>query len=348
MHRLAVLSIAALAAVAPAAAQEMKTFRDWSGFCDNLRACSAFGLKSDGDAQAFIRISREGGPDARPHVLISAYVEGAKPGTKVKLAFDDPALPGLPREALPADVADDTLRLELKPETAAAFIAALRRARTLFVEPVPRSADGPGRLSLSLSGSVATLVWLDEQQGRVGTPAALAARGDKPAAAAPLPALPVVTAKRPAGGPLPKKVPAAVLAQVGPDCDPESRKAEPIVARLDARRLLWGVRCELAAYNVTYAFFVADDGQPPRPATLPLPAALQSEQTGNVLINPAFDAATMTLSFFAKARGLGDCGTAGSWVWDGEAFRLIAFSTMPECRGVPPDDWPVLYRATVK
>jgi hypothetical protein len=56
----------------------------------------------------------------------------------------------------------------------------------------------------------------------------------------------------------------------------------------------------------------------------------------------------MTLRTFNKGRGIGDCGDEESWIWDGKTFRLAEVKTMPHCRGVPGDDWPVIYRAERK
>jgi hypothetical protein len=64
--------------------------------------------------------------------------------------------------------------------------------------------------------------------------------------------------------------------------------------------------------------------------------------------NAGFDPSTMTLSSFSKGRGLGDCGTAEDWGWDGQAFRLTLLRFMAHCFGVPSEDWPILYRAERK
>jgi hypothetical protein len=53
----------------------------------------------------------------------------------------------------------------------------------------------------------------------------------------------------------------------------------------------------------------------------------------------------MTLSSLALGRGVGDCGVAAEWAWDGKAFRLMRAIMMSSCRGVPVEDWPVLFRA---
>ena len=46
---------------------------------------------------------------------------------------------------------------------------------------------------------------------------------------------------------------------------------------------------------------------------------------------------------FAKARGVGDCGSAATWAWDGHAFRLLRETVMEPCRRVVSEDWPTLY-----
>ncbi len=66
---------------------------------------------------------------------------------------------------------------------------------------------------------------------------------------------------------------------------------------------------------------------------------------GNILVNPYIVEGGLVLSSFARGRGLGDCGVIADWAWDGGGFRLLGYTVMEECRGVPVDDWPVLYRA---
>jgi hypothetical protein len=52
-----------------------------------------------------------------------------------------------------------------------------------------------------------------------------------------------------------------------------------------------------------------------------------------LLVNADWDAATQTIGSFSKGRGLGDCGSSESWVWDGTMFRLTDATVMGECRG---------------
>ena len=46
------------------------------------------------------------------------------------------------------------------------------------------------------------------------------------------------------------------------------------------------------------------------------------------------------LGVFAKGRGIGDCGQAERWAWDGRQFRLVERFELNDCRGLPPSLWP--------
>src|SRR5687768_16542726 len=83
---------------APAVAQEaetkgLKTFRDWLVACDNLRNCNAFALAGEWHG-TYLKITRSGARQATPTVTVIVDVPKGKTFT---LAFDDPALEGLPK-----------------------------------------------------------------------------------------------------------------------------------------------------------------------------------------------------------------------------------------------------------
>ena len=61
------------------------------------------------------------------------------------------------------------------------------------------------------------------------------------------------------------------------------------------------------------------------------------------LVNASFDAKTGRLESAAKGRGLGDCGSSESYVWDGAMFRLVEQRAMPDCRGSV--NWLTVWRA---
>jgi hypothetical protein len=121
---------------------------------------------------------------------------------------------------------------------------------------------------------------------------------------------------------------------------------KPEVARLDAKTLLWGVTCAQGAYQASQTYFLGDAqgrGWTRAPFDPPPPAGEDQWVT-----NGGFDPKTMSISAFAKGRGLGDCGTGSEWVWDGRAFVLVSETTMVHCRGVPWDYWPVTVKREVR
>jgi hypothetical protein len=70
---------------------------------------------------------------------------------------------------------------------------------------------------------------------------------------------------------------------------------------------------------------------------LPLPPgqpADASERNG-FLTSATYDPAHARLSEWAKGRGLGDCGVAASWIFDGQAFQLSDYSVKDRCGGRP-------------
>ena len=203
---------------------------------------------------------------------------------------------------------------------------------------------------ISLSGFAAATLWIDERQKRVGTVTAVIGRGDKPASAVPVvPATPVARVAKIASGPAPKKAPAAVLAKARKACEASEPFTEPEDAtRLSGDQVMYWFHCKemSGAYNYYYALVIAAPGAPPRLAQFSFPP--ESSDGDDADINPAFDQKTGTLTTLNKGRGLGDCGVFSEWVWDGAAFRMLATKVMPNCKGIPVDDWPTLFRAVRK
>ncbi len=346
-HILAALTLLAilLGAAGMAHAQGEKTVKDWTGVCDNLNTCAAFGFAAEGlDADSFIEISRAGGPDAAPRILIVFDATDAAPSGAWTLALDGKPIAGVGALAAKGGAAGS--RARLAGPQAAALIAALRNGQGLDVRQ-----DGKTITSLSLAGSAATLLWVDDQQGRVGTVTALAKPGPKPASSVPPPPpTPVLAAAPPqsqAG--LPKPPPLSVVTAIE-DCvaSDAAEDTDPLIARLSPGVILWSPFCSLGAYNEVNVFFLIDEkGHAPRRISLPEPPganpAADDEQ-----MNMSFDPKTGQLSSFAKGRGVGDCGSMETWVWNGKAFLLLTETEMPDCRGLPQDDWPSRYLAKVR
>ena len=354
------MTCAAPTVALPAAASNFKTFRDWFAACDNLRNCSAYGFDVEfaGGGSAYLRIERGGAPDAPVKATVTV---NSAPNATFTLRFDDPVLPGLPTEPQSGEEGEghDLRRVTIaQPDL---LIASIRKAQTIVVT---REAAAGGTLTddekspstISLSGAAAALLWIDDRQKRIDTETALVRRGPKPARTMPpQPGMSVIVAAKPAKGAVPATLPPALLEKARKDCGDDEKAALEDTSRLGPGLLLYSFTCpgSSGAYNFHDIYYIVPDGKPAaaRAVTFTWPikvgdAEHDGEKSGAT--NSSFDPKTMTLRAFSKDRGIGDCGTDERWVYDGKAFRLAELKLMSECKGVPPDDWPVLYRATVK
>lgn len=336
---LSIVVLAAAAAMwADGARAAQATFKDWTVVCDNIRNCTAFGFPEEGaETQAFLKIERAARADAAPRVTV-AVDGGAQAGQAWSLRIDDREIVG-GLKAKPGEE-DSFGRAPLTPAQGRSLIAALANGTGLAVKP----GSGAGA-TISLAGSSAALRWMDEQQKRAGGVTALVAKGPAPAASVPPPpAIPLIR-----HGPVPSQagvgdtLPKSVRARFGEDCDKDlsADLRDPISARLAPGVILWGDVCSNAAYQSVYSLFLSDEaGGHVRPV------ALEDGRGGvmdNQIIGVGFDIETLTLSSFYKGRGIADCGEGDSWIWDGKAFRLSDQSVMSECRGLPPEEWPVSF-----
>jgi hypothetical protein len=330
----------ALVLTGAAHAAGTKTVKDWTAVCNNLGDCTAFGFSGEGsDTPAYLIIQRQAGPAAQPVVTI-VYDSGDKqPAQTWTLALDNKPVAGI--GPVRAAGSDNGARATLTGAAAAQLIDALRNGQGLELD-----AGGKSLEEISLAGSAATLLWVDDQQGRVGTVTALTKKGAGPASSVhPRLAPPLIRPAPPASqAGLPKQAPKSLIKGVS-DCDFDASSGEPddTIARLAPGVVLWGPECEMAAYNETSIFFIGDEHASHLKRVIFPEAPGAGQPTDDLLMNVGFDASTQTLSSFSKGRGIADCGSSEAWVWDGKAFQMAREETMPECRGVAPDDWPSLF-----
>ena len=336
MRTLLLAAAAALVMAGAAQAAGTKTVKDWTAVCSNIGDCTAFGFSAeDADPGAYLKIDRQAGPAAQPQVTIVLGAGDRQPTENWTLTLDGKPIAGL--APVHAVGSDSGARATLSTAAAARLIEALRNGQSLELKGTTEAG------SVSLAGSAAVLLWVDDQQGRVGTVTALTKKG--PAAAASVHARgapPLIRPAPPASqAGLPKRAPKA-LAKGAEDCDPAS-DPDDTIARLAPGVVLWGPQCEGGAYNSVNVFFVGDErGAHVTRVKFPeAPGAGQARD--DILMNVGFDAPSQTLSSFSKGRGIADCGSTASWVWDGKAFQMAHEEIMTECRRVPPDDWPVLF-----
>ena len=338
------VGVALLPALVLAATPEPKTFRDWTAGCDNGKTCAALSLPPDAaETVAYLRIERAAGPEGTSRLVLRVRGEWKKPPTTVQLKLDGSPFPPAGKP-LPVSSDGDVVTLTFSVEDTAALIEAARKATKLVV-------TAPGVTgSVSLAGSVAAMLWIDEQQGRIGATTALVRKGAN-TTVPPAPDLPVVTAK-PAPPPPDMKATAPQAAQLRAELkkrNPDACEDDPALVESDSawalgnKRMLVALACSRGAYNLSSSFFIMPENEPAKAAPLRFPNGEGND--GNELTNASFDPRTGHLTFFSKGRGIGDCGVSGGYAWTGARFEQTELAMMGECRGIAPEDWITLYRS---
>lgn len=339
--------LAMLPSIALSAGPEPKGFRDWMAGCSNIWNCTALSVPSEGaDTTAYLRLERPAGPGGAVTLTLRLRGDWKKPPLTLQLKLDGAAFPA-GGKAMPVTADGDLATVTFQPAEIAAFIEAARKATKLQVTAPGLSAE------VSLSGAVAALLWIDEQQGRLNTTSALIRKGSA-TTVPPAPAAPVILAK-PASGSLSEKdgkaLAAALRKQIA-QRDPDQCEDGEMTTRLDTawpldtRRSLVSLTCSLGAYNASNAFWIVENGAVA--TAKPVGFTRNDESEKNVLVNGAFDPRTGRIDYFAKGRGIGDCGATGGYAWTGTSFALTGFSMMGECRGVGSDDWIRLFQGEVR
>ena len=224
------------AAVAAPAPSPLKTFTDWTVGCDNGRACQADGLvpESDSDGLTMV-VARDAAANARPTLFINM--------AELKVA----AFTADGRKLVIRPISADA-KTSIRAEDALTFIDAIKPAKRLGL----LNARGAEIGHVSLAGFSAALLYMDDQQKRVGTVTALIRKGAPTVVPAPH-ALPVIVS------PVASKLPPLKLGKADIDreiksfeCEAgESTAFDPTYVRLDARTTLALVPlpCGNGAYN---------------------------------------------------------------------------------------------------
>lgn len=331
----ALLFLLAAADAAPPKPGSIETFGDWTVACDNVRRCEMTSLipenqAPDGsDSGASFSITREPGPNAGFTFEIDGN-GGIKGETSVRI--DGRIIAG---GSAHKDV------MMLTGADAAKIIAAMINGKKLMLTDIA----GASAANASLAGSSAALRFIDAQQGRAGGVTAAVAKGPKPASAVPAPLpLPRIRSIAPAGSAA-KITPALIKTMRAiSQCDAEdSGGGGPITGdAIGGGATLVLLPCGAGAYNFSSVPFVITGGKPSVARFDSSPGFQQGEGFPN-LVNAEWDAKAGQLASYSKDRGLGDCGSSETYVWDGAMFRLIAAAQMRECRGSV--NWLTIWRA---
>jgi hypothetical protein len=314
------LGVFLLAAAAPPHAAVLKTYKDWVVGCDNGLLCQASAMMPESDASVTLTVRRGPEGDAAPQVWLRSLdadpvdvaADGKKLGLHLKKSSDD--------------------ALVVAPADAIRLLDAMRSAKQ--VEAI--GADGKPVGVILGDGASAALIYIDDQQHRLGTTGALVRRGDKPnSAVPPPPPLPVAYTVR--GSPKPPlKLSPAFVAKVRKDNDCADETDPNLVDqnRLDATHTFAMITliCQSGAYNyISENYVIRDgDGAPQRAKFEDMGAKDEDDLSYNLNWDPK----TRRLQSGMKGRGIGDCGGRQEYVWDGSMFRIVRLEEMDDCRGV--------------
>jgi len=329
------LLFAAADAVTPRAGPT-NNFGDWAVACDNVRVCEMTSLipeieESDGsDSGASFSIARAAGPGGGFFFEVSTNGGIAGP---VSVRIDG-------KRIVDGDVANDGMTLA--GDAADRIVATMANGKRLTLN----RKTGKEVAHASLTGSAAALRFIDAEQRRAGTVTAAVAGGTKPASAVPPVApLPKVPSIAPSGAAA-KVTPALIKTMRSlSGCDTEDgQSSDPITGNaIGGGKTLVLLPCGAGAYNFSTVPFVVTAGKPVIARFDSPPGWTVAEGTPN-LVNADWDAKLGRLGSYNKARGLGDCGSSETYVWDGAMFRLIEATQMSECRG--SINWLTIWRAT--
>jgi hypothetical protein len=325
---------------------EIHNFGDWVVTCDNGLRCEAVSLAPD---KVPTLVGEE--PAANQEDLNSWDVFGVmrmerEPAAAAPLVITVSDFEGVPAKLLQYGEALD-VRFERAGEDEWRVVAASQRdfLDRFFTDPlVLQDAAGKTLAWFATPGARGAVTYMEERQGRLRTPSSVTRFGRRPLSVIPAPpAVPVVqVAARTTERPLmiPKRRLEAARREFG--CTQEeigAASADESLAALGGGRTLILMGCGAGAYNYNSLVLIATrEGNAIRivPARFDVtrdPIEGEPDPKGFFVTNAGFDPATMSISEWAKGRGLGDCGTAATYAWDGQSFRLVEQNEMSECRG---------------
>jgi Protein of unknown function (DUF1176) len=225
----------------------------------------------------------------------------------------------------------------LATQDALRFVRRLRTARLL---EIVENEKVIGRASVA--GLPPLLAYVDKQQYRIGTVAALNVPGTTPVDYFSVPPrIPQPAVKiPPPSSQSPVKLTPAKLAEIlktdvclkylepGGGVPPEAE-----YVRLDKDKPLTLVGSYCGGYNPTLRVHIIDNDGNARSARFGPNPLLSPDESETYLPGAWWNDKDHQLSAFGRARRFGDCGQQASFVWNGEKFVTVEFSSMPVCRG---------------
>jgi Protein of unknown function (DUF1176) len=347
LRTLPLLLLAAASFGTPAMAKvdlgAQKFFKDWAVACDNTLSCEAIALEPESfpNGGLSLSVSRNAATGAAQISLSGFETRSDRYRIFIDGRFVDSG----------AVVDKNAAAITVTGTDAIKLARAITKGVALMLD------DGKGGElgKASLLGSTAALRHIDATQNRAGTSNALAAPGRRKLRAKSLPK-PVIEAKRIAPNNVTPDATTLVSLVESSGCAQErygvtedtAYSLGPVNGKAQA---LVMISCGSGAYNFSHAVYLGIEENPGKWAFKPArfdhgEEVRTMDKTLQLVVNADWDPASQRLSSHAKGRGIGDCGNAETYVWDGAMFRLVAAHGMSECRGSV--DWLTLWQADVK
>ena len=111
------------------------------------------------------------------------------------------------------------------------------------------------------------------------------------------------------------------------------------VEDLNGRLKLVEIYCWKAAYQSGSIFFAVDPAAPEKARLLRFQVWSKKGLVWTYsLTEPDYEPKTKKLSSFHKGRGVGDCGSMGTWKWLNGDFKLAGYWFKENCDGTPFDN----------
>lgn len=324
------------------AAPAQQTFSDWQVTCNNQNFCVA---RNIGDHNGLVMsLSRSAGARTDASLRIDFGGIGT-PSAKEPPIAGRLLLDGQPLKMSNAQWKITPWHLMTdNPKTIADLLVTIQESQALTLQG--------GKGVISLVGLKAALLFIDAQQKRVGSETAWIKKGDSPPLSVPpAPALKEVAQPGVAPTPLTHQQLNDLLdygnvRMNNSQCSLDPMRRQVRVAALTDDTALLMIDCEAGAYNVVDLAWLVSRQKPfsTRPVRLRLPFTPDNGNDEMELMNAMFEDKSRELTTLAKGRGLGDCGVASRWRFDGQRFRLVRYAQEPTCDSWHGSDaWPTLW-----
>lgn len=343
-------TIATAVAVPAAPPGEIVSFNDWTVGCDNGGICRAVSLVPEelgttfDDLHGPVSIIRTADSDDILRIRATVHTDDID---RYRMLVDGRLVDTGP-------IVQGDYPIEIVGQDAKKVVEAIISGKQLVLQ----GPDNKTISEISLAGSSAALRYIDQQQGRAGTKSALVAKGSRAFLPA-QPDIPTIMVDRwDAADMEPEIADIVALAEQSRCRDDRFGVVEdqiyPLGKRGDRYRALVLISCGAGAYNFSSAPYIGEyveeedtgGGWTFAPAKFDRQPSWGGEGADPLLVNAGWDEQDQTLSSYGKGRGLGDCGKAENYIWDGDMFRLIEASAMTECRGA--HEWITIWRANYR